>query len=364
MPGFRRHPDSPSSASDASDPSGPALAHPAGRAAWTHVLAVSLGLTAVLSLLVIAFAWPATQLAPRSLPVVVAGPAEAAAQVTAALDQAAPGGFAVTPVADEAAARTAIEQRDAYGAIVVGATPTVLTASAASPVVAQLMTQLATTLSARQPGAAAPAVRVVDVVPLPSADPRGVGLAALALPLVLGGLMVGAALTTAISGVGRRVVGVALTATFAGLALTGIAHSWLGVLAGGWRAEAGVVALGIAAVGLTLVGLEALWGIVGLGLGAAVIMLIGNPFSGMTSAPEMLPNGWSTLGQWLPPGASGTLLRSVSFFDGAGGARALAILAGWVVLGLALAALGGARRGRRDAPRPEAVEPQVHPVAA
>jgi hypothetical protein len=69
-------------------------------------------------------------------------------------------------------------------------------------------------------------------------------------------------------------------------------------------------------------------------------MLIGNPFSGMTSAPEMLPNGWSTLGQWLPPGAAGTLLRSVSFFDGAGGARSLGILAGWVVLGLLLAALG------------------------
>ncbi|HEY8307292.1 MAG TPA: hypothetical protein VIG79_11495, partial [Lapillicoccus sp.] len=56
------------------------------RAAWTHVLAVSVGLTALLGLLVVAFAWPATQLAPRSLPVVVAGPAEATAQVTAALD--------------------------------------------------------------------------------------------------------------------------------------------------------------------------------------------------------------------------------------------------------------------------------------
>ena len=67
-------------------------------------------------------------------------------------------------------------------------------------------------------------------------------------------------------------------------------------------------------------------------------MLVGNPFSGMTSAPEMLPTGWSTLGQWLPPGATGTLLRSVAFFDGAGGTRALWILVGWVVLGLALAA--------------------------
>ena len=324
------------------------------RPAWAQVLAVSLGLTAVLSLLVIAFAWPATQLAPRSLPVVVAGPAAATAQVTATLERVSPGGFAVTAVADEAAARDAIERRDAYGAIVLGPTPTVLTASAASPVVAQLMTQLATNLAAQQPGAAPPSVKVVDVVPSPSTDPRGVGIAALALPLVLGGLAVGIALTRAVSGVGRRVAGVALTAAFTGLALAGIAHSWLGVLDGGWWAEAGVIALGVAAVGLTLVGLDAAFGFVGLGLGAAVVMLVGNPFSGMTSAPEMLPDGWSTVGQWLPPGATGTLLRSVAFFDGAGGARALWIL---VRLGRPRAGAGGPRlappgRSPRGASRP------------
>lgn len=329
-------------------------------AAWTHVLAASVGLTALLALLVIAFAWPATQLAPRSLPIVVAGPAEATAQLTAALGQAAPGGFAVTLVADEASARAAIENREAYGAIVVGSTPTVLTASAASPVVAQLMSQLATTLASRQPGATPPAVQVVDVVPSPAADPRGVGLAALALPLVLGGLIVGAALSTAVAGVGRRVVGVVLTAAFAGLALTAIAHTWLGVLDGSWWAEAGVIALGIAAVGLTLIGLEALFGLAGLGVGAAVIMLIGNPFSGMTSAPEMLPSGWATLGQWLPPGATGTLLRSVTFFDGAGGMKALWILLGWVALGLVLASLGA----RRVARRKSAVVASVQPIAA
>jgi hypothetical protein len=340
---------------------GPSTGHrAAGHPVRGNVLAVSLGLTAVLCLLVIAFAWPATQLAPRSLPIVVAGPAEATAQVGAALDKAAPGGFAVTVVPDEATARAAIERRDAYGAVVLGQTPSVLTASAGSPVVAQLLTQMATTLEARQGGAAAPAVRVVDVVPLPASDPRGVGLAALALPLVIGGLAVGGALTTAIAGVGRRVLGVFLTAIFAGMALTGIAHSWLGLLDGAWWAEAGVIALGLSAVGLTLVGLEALFGFRGFVLGAAVIMLIGNPFSGMTSAPEMLPSGWSTLGQWLPPGAAGTLLRSVSFFDGAGGARPVAILAGWVVLGLLLAALGSRvsrRRTRQSTPLDAAARP-------
>ena len=105
--------------------------HRPAHAGRGKVLAVALGLTAVLCLLVVAFAWPATQLAPRSLPIVVAGPAEATAQIGAALDKAAPGGFAVTVVPDEAAARAAIERRDAYGAVVLGQTPSVLTASAA-----------------------------------------------------------------------------------------------------------------------------------------------------------------------------------------------------------------------------------------
>ena len=62
MSASRRHPDSPPSAS------AEVAHHAPARAAWTHVLAVSVGLTALLCVLVVAFAWPATQLAPRSLP--------------------------------------------------------------------------------------------------------------------------------------------------------------------------------------------------------------------------------------------------------------------------------------------------------
>ena len=83
----------------------------------------------------------------------------------------------------------------------------------------------------------------------------------------------------------------------------------------------------------------------------------------MTSAPEMLPTGWATLGQLLPPGATGTLLRSVAFFDGAGGTRALWILVGWVVLGLALAVLGSRRAGRHTG-LVESVDAGIRPVAA
>ncbi|NUR98027.1 MAG: hypothetical protein HOV67_22580, partial [Kribbellaceae bacterium] len=75
----------------------------------------------------------------------------------------------------------------------------------------------------------------------------------------------------------------------------------------------------------------------------------------MTSAPEMLPNGWGTLGQFLPPGAAGTALRSVSFFDGNGAGRPLVVLGCWLLAGVLLCGLGALRgRGRAVHARHEA----------
>jgi len=84
----------------------------------------------------------------------------------------------------------------------------------------------------------------------------------------------------------------------------------------------------------------ALIGAPGIGLGAAVMVLLGNPLSGAATAPEMLPEGWGTLGRMLPPGATGTLLRSVAFFDGAAIAGPLTVLAGWAAAGALLMGLG------------------------
>jgi hypothetical protein len=60
----------------------------------------------------------------------------------------------------------------------------------------------------------------------------------------------------------------------------------------------------------------------------------------------MLP-GWSgTLGQLLPPGAAGTLLRSTAFFDGNGATKPLLVLIAWLAFGLILCAVRGLRKGR------------------
>jgi hypothetical protein len=303
-------------------------------------------LTAVLTVLLIAFAWPSARSAPRDVPLAISGPAAAVAQVQGGLEKAMPGGFEFTVVTDRAAAVKAIEDRDAYGAIVLDQqAPEVLTASAGGPAVAQILTQLSGRLAAENPGAQ---VKVTDVVPLPAEDPRGAGLAAGALPLVLGGILAAALLTQLVKGGARRMVGAIAFAVTGALALAAVLQFWLGSLEGNYLANAGVIAMSIGAISLTLLGLEWILGTPGLGLGSAVMMLLGNPLSGMTSAPEMLPGGWGTLGQFLPPGAAGTALRSVSFFDGAGSGRSFVVLTCWLVLGLVLCGLGAARSRNRS----------------
>jgi len=305
---------------------------------WPHVLGAVLGLTALLSLLLAAFAWPAANSAPHEVPLAVVAPAPVAPQVEQGLAEAlGPDAFDVTRVPDRAAAVSAIEDREVYGALVLEPRGTqMLTASAASPAVAQLLGQVATGLPV-DPAARAP--QVIDVVPLPADDPRGAGLAAGALPLVIGGIAAAAVLTLRVRGTGRRLAGALAFAVAGGLAMTAILQLWLGSLEGDYWANSAVVTLAVAATATVILGMERLFGLAGLGLGAAVMLLLGNPLSGIASAPELLPSGWGAFGQLLPPGAAGTALRSVAFFDGAGASAPLLVLACWLVVGLTLCAV-------------------------
>ena len=111
----------------------------------------------VVALVLTLFAWPSARLEPRDLPIGVAGPAAAAKAIEARLGSQE-GAFDVYRYADEAAAREAIEDREVYGAFVAApAGPKLLTASAASPAVAQLLGNAASAEGAT--------TEVQDVVP-------------------------------------------------------------------------------------------------------------------------------------------------------------------------------------------------------
>ncbi|MCT4353673.1 ABC transporter permease [Streptomyces sp. Je 1-79] len=325
--------------------------------ATRKTLAVMVLIPVVVALALWAFAWPAARIAPRDLPIGVAGPATA----TAPLEQrlaAHDGAFEVHRYDSEAAARTAIEDRAVYGAVIVTPQgPELLTASAASPVVAGLLREA---VAAQAPPGTQ--VKVTDVVATPAGDPRGSAFGASLFPLVLAGAASGIVVTVLGLRRGRATLALLGAAALAGVVGASLADSWLGALSGYWWTEAGVLGLTVFAIGATIAGLAALIGKPGLGLGALLMVLLGNPFSGVASAPELLPVPAGALGQWLPPGAGGTALRSVAFFDGAGAGAALLVLAIWAAAGTTALLVGGRRDRAAALPASAPAAPEAAPV--
>ncbi|MPZ27048.1 MAG: hypothetical protein GEV12_11695 [Micromonosporaceae bacterium] len=304
-------------------------------------LLVAAGIVVLQAVLVPLFAGLAANAEPRDLPVLVAGPAPAADQLATRLAQERPGAFEITRVESAAAADQALRDREGYAAFVLGPGGVSLhTASAASPVVAQLLTSAATEIGGGQ------VVPVRDVVPGSPDDPRGAGFAAGFLPLALTSMLAGIVLALVVPGRWARLAGLVVYAVLAGLAGAAVLQSWLGVLGGDFLMVAAAIGLfALATAGLVL-GLGAALGGPGIGLGALLAFLVGNPLSAVAAAPELLPQPWGLVGQWLPPGAGGALLRSVAWFDSAGSEQPLWTLGGTAVLGIALVLVGRASFGR------------------
>jgi hypothetical protein len=298
---------------------------------------IAVGVVFAQALLVPLFAAPAANLAPRDLPIAVAGPAPAVEALSQRLGSAEPGAFEITAVPDAAAADAALRDREAYAAFILGADGVAVhTAGGGSPVVAQLVGQAATQMGATE---------VVDVVPGSPDDPRGGGFAAGFLPLALTAMLAGIALALRVRGRWARLTGVVAFGVLAGVVGATVLQGWLGVLTGDFLLNAAAIGLLATAIAGTLTGLGALLGAPGVGLGSLLVFLVGNPLSAVAAAPELLPQPWGAIGQYLPIGAGGTLLRSTAFFDGAGGATAAWVLAAYALVGLALVLVGRATIG-------------------
>lgn len=357
---------------------------------WPRVPLIAAVLSLVVGVVLLAFAWPAVTASPKDLPVGIVGTDAQVTQVGDAVQERADGAIALTRYDDRDAAVRAIEQREAYGAIVLGASPTdapeVLKATAANAQVAQLMDGLAqqlqtqvdaqirtaveTNVRAAQEQAAAamqaalqavlqgqaptlpdagaggefavPTVTVVvtDIAPFAETDPRGAGLTAALFPIVLGGMIGGIGLTLLVKGGGgRRVVGVVVYAALAGLVLAGILQGLFGALQGSYLVNSAALALAIAAVASTITGLAGLFGPAGVGVGAALTILVFNPISAATVPVEFIAAPWGAIGQWLPPGAAATLIRDLSYFPQADVTGPWLLLSVWTLTGLGLTLL-------------------------
>lgn len=316
-----------------------------------HTLGISVAMTAIIAIIVLAFSWPALTAEPKDVTIAVAGPEQAVSAIEEQLAEAGDGTFAVTVVDDRDDAVEGIETREYFGAIVLGAEPELLTASAngtINQVVSQLATPLQSALTmqaqaaAEASGQAAPEVTltVTDIAPFSDDDPNGALLTSAFFPMLFGGIIGGVLIGTVIIGSFRRILSVVVYSAAGGVVLTSILQGWFGSIQGEYWLNVGAFALAIAAIAAPMIGFVALIGRAGTAVGPVVMMLFANPISGSALPAQFLPGSWGEIGQWFPPGAAATLVRELSYFPSANTTFPWLVLVGWVVGGLLLAVIG------------------------
>lgn len=327
----------------------------------------------ILLLAVLSYSWPAGRIAPRDVPIGMVSTDPAGAQIALALQQKEPGAFDVTLYGSDTAARTAIQNREVYGALEV--TPghiTAFTASAAGSTVAQLITQVADNIATQSAAQGRPlTVTSDDVVPSAAGDPHGAVLSAALVPLTVCSVIIAAAsmILLRLRPAWRHLTVLAVLAVLAALASYLIIQCFLGALPGRHLETWATLALLIFSVTSAVAGSIALIGPMAVGLGAALFVFVGIPWSGVSSAPEMLPKSADVIGQLLPPGAAQSLLRDTAFFDGHGPLSHLLVLIGWSLFGILADILGhhslvgfAARHARAAAAARNAAVNAPHPV--
>ena len=360
-----------------------------GRAITIAVVAA-----AIVSLILLAFSWPSVTSDPEDLPVAAVGDQEQIDQIT---DNAPEGMLDVHRVDSRQEAVQLIREREVYGAFVVDDdNPEILTAEAASTVVAQQLSTIGSTMqkqiddqvisglqegtekmqkqmekavtaaaagqappqgddAGRDDGADAsaaevPQVKVTEVVPLSDDDPSGAGLAIAGLPLTIGGIVGGVLTSMGIRSRRMRAVGTLVYGAIGGLALALIMQTWFDILQGDFGLNVLAIGLSIAATAGLINGFVSLIGPAGIGIGAVLTMFIGNPIASLNQPKEFLAGAWGDIGQFFVPGAAGTLLRDLSYFPDAAVGLQWWVLIAWFVVGIVLILIGHLIAHRKTTP--------------
>jgi hypothetical protein len=273
---------------------------------------------------------------PHRLPIGVVGPAAVADAARTQLARVDPGGFLIYDYDSLDAATTAIRHRSVYGAYQPAPSPVLLTANAASPVVAALLQRVFESA----PHAPGRPLVVDDVAPLPPSDSSGATTFSALLGLIIAALA-GSSIVFAFTRhrpEGVRILATAGVGIAAGLITALVTTVIVGAFPGGhFFSVWGVASLFVLAMGLPIAVFHVLFGLPGTAIGYLLFLVIGNPASGGSSAPQLLPDFWRSLSQALPPGAAVTSMRDVVYFGGHGSAHGLIVLALYAAIGAATA---------------------------
>lgn len=302
------------------------------------------GLAAVLLVLLALFILPSLKSGPHDLPLGLVGDPASVSQAGDSLATVLPGAYVTQTYASADELRAAMESRDVVGGLVIAeAGIEAMVASAGSTAISGTLTATATRLAAM----AELPLAVTDVVPLPAADPNGIGIGGLAFPLVFGGIVPVVAFASVFPrSNGWHLGGIVTFSVMGGALVAAVLEFWFGSISGVFLPVAGSMALGIAALALPLAGLQQVAGGKGFTIGAMAMMFLGNPLAGIATTGAWLPSGIGLFGQMLPPGATGSLVRSAAYFGGAGSMVPAVTLLAWVALGALLITIGLMRQSR------------------
>jgi hypothetical protein len=301
----------------------------------------ALGVTVVSALFITCFIGGLHDPGPRSVPVGLVGPPALASRLGTVLGHRAPGAFVIISYPTKTAALSAIGSRTIDAALV--PSPKVqhlLVASAVSEAETNAIIKvfLAGAAKAHVP------LAVQNIRPLHAGDPQGLSMvffvvALLAPSLVFGNLLVNR-IGPRLPEFSRLVVIVVYALIVAAVAVA-IADAGIGALTGSPAAIFGVgalLALAAAAIGAA----ASRWG---GGLAYIVVLLlfipVGISSSGSTLGPRMITQWYADFGKALPPGATQTAVRNITYFNGNAITDPLLILSAWALAGVIALLLAG-----------------------
>ena len=171
--------------------------------------------------------------------------------------------------------------------------------------------------------------------PLAPKDPFALVLAALMVPLLVGGYMATALLTNAMGSAWSRWRGLWLVgfAVVFGLVVDLIATYWLdGIPTASFWIVWPIMSLIVVTVSLFAAVLRRLLGPLGILVTVILFMQFGNPSSGGSNGVPYLPPFWHDLGPFLPPRNGYDLLRNTVYFGGNGIGQALTVLLAYTLI--------------------------------
>ncbi|MEU6844876.1 carboxypeptidase regulatory-like domain-containing protein [Streptomyces sp. NPDC046716] len=324
------------------------------RGRTAKALAEAAWFPAVLFLGIVFFFAPALHApGPHHVKVAVAGGADAAARVDAALEARYPGGFDVRPVADRKRARQAVLDRDAFaGYAADGARPVLYVAKANGASLEQtLTTAFGTAVAERSP------LAVDDVAPTAGKDLLGSTVLYFGIAWNIPAYILATTLLRAVAFDRRRKL-LAVTVVAAVFGVVGYA---VGTALGYLDAEPAVMAVAFlltSAVATAASGLAPFTRRFLPAVGMTLFIVLSIPTSGGAVPAPLLPEFFQYVHAVMPLANAVDALRGVLYFDGAGVLKPVLVLCGWIAAGASLLGLDFLRH-RRATARDTVTEPPV-----